>query len=252
MKFFLRRKSLKQINQKPQINYFGIVAAGGSGARLNSRIAKQYLQINDRSLLEISISTLTNSVDFKKLIIVIPKSDMKKCRYLKEKFKQIELVPGGNTRCESVFEGLRFLYSMAKTNDWCLVHDAARPCVQEKDILGLIGGLKDSNTGGILGAPVIDTLKKIDNANQITATIDRANLWRAFTPQMFRYGLLFVSISLVLKNGTFVSDESQAIEKMGKRVRIVRGSSENMKVTYPEDVSKLELFFSGLENKDFS
>ena len=252
MKFFLRRKSLKPGNQKQVTNYFGIIAAGGSGVRLSSGIAKQYLEINNRSLLEISIRVLINSVNFTKLIIVIPKSDMEKCHHLKEKFDQLELVPGGKTRCESVFEGLKFLYSMSKADDWCIVHDAARPCVQEKDILGLIDGLKDSNTGGILGAPVIDTLKKIDNVNQITETIDRGNLWRAFTPQMFRYGLLFESMSLVLKNGTFVSDESQAIEKMGKRVRIVRGSSENIKVTYPEDVSKVELFFSGSENKDVS
>ncbi len=241
---------MKSENQKSETNYFGIVAAGGSGARVNSGIAKQYLEINGLSLLEISISVLINSVNFKKLIVVIPKSDMKKCCYLKEKFKQIELVPGGNTRCKSVFEGLRFLNSMSKANDWCMVHDAARPCVQKKDILGLIDEVKDSNTGGILGAPVIDTLKKVDNDNQIKETIDRANLWKAFTPQMFRYGVLFESLSLALKDGVAVSDESQAIERMGKRVHIVRGSSENIKVTYPEDVNKAELFFSGFENKD--
>ena len=242
---------MKPANQKLKTKYFGIVAAGGSGTRLSSGIAKQYLEINSRSLLEISISVLINSVNFTKLIVVIPESDMKKCRHLKEKFEQIELVPGGKTRCESVFEGLRFLYSTSKASDWCLVHDAARPCVQEKDILSLIDELKDSNIGGILGAPVIDTLKRIDHDNQIKETIDRVNLWKAFTPQMFRYGVLFESLSSVLKNGIVVSDESQAVEKMGKQVRIVRGSSENIKVTYSEDVDKAKLFFSGLENKDF-
>ena len=91
---FLRRKSLKPANQKLATNYFGIVAAGGSGARLNSETPKQYLEINKRSILEISVGTLLNSVNFKKLVVVVPKSDMEKCYFLKEKFKQIELVAG--------------------------------------------------------------------------------------------------------------------------------------------------------------
>ncbi len=243
---------MKPVNQKSAVNFFGIVAAGGSGARLNSGTPKQYLEINKRSLLEISIDALLNSINFKKLVVVVPKSDMEKCSFLKENFKQIELVAGGSTRCESVFEGLKFLDSQSKADDWCLVHDAARPCVQTKDILGLIDGLKNSNTGGILAAPVIDTLKKINDHGQIEETIDRTNLWKAFTPQMFRYGVLFESIRSVLKNGIVVSDESQALEKMGQSVNIVRGSSENIKITYPEDIKKAELFFSSLKNKDAS
>ena len=243
---------MNPVNQKLPTNYFGIVAAGGSGARLNAGTPKQYLEINKRSLLEISITALVNSVNFKKLVVVVPKSDMEKCRFLREKFEHIELVTGGSTRCESVFEGLKFLDSQSKADDWCLVHDAARPCVQTKDILELIAGLKNSNTGGILAAPVIDTLKRINDQSQIEQTIDRANLWKAFTPQMFRYGVLFESISSVIKNGIVVSDESQALEKMGQSVSIVRGSSENIKITYPEDIKKAELFFSSLKNKDAS
>ena len=243
---------MKPVNQKLATNYFGIVAAGGSGARLNPETPKQYLEINKRSILEISVGTLLNSVNFKKLVVVVPKSDMEKCYFLKEKFKQIELVAGGSTRCESVFEGLKFLDSQSRADDWCLVHDAARPCVQTKDILELIDVLKNSNTGGVLAAPVIDTLKKINDQSQIEETIERANLWKAFTPQMFRYGVLFESIRSVLENGISVSDESQALEKMGQSICIVRGSSENIKITYPEDIKKAELFFSSLKNKDVS
>ena len=171
--------------------YFGIVAAGGSGTRMGSAKAKQYIEINGCSLLELSIRSLIDSIDFSKLIVVVPKIDKQKCQFLKKKFKRIEIVSGGKSRCESVFRGLEFLKSFSKDNDWCLVHDAARPCLQKKDILNLINSLKDSSTGGILGAPVNDTIKRVREQDFIEKTIDRSNLWKAFTPQMFRYGVLY-------------------------------------------------------------
>lgn len=242
--------SLELMKQSMKINYFGIVAAGGEGTRVGAQISKQYIQISGRSLLEISIETLTNSISFSKLAVVIPESDKERCQHLEKKFDKVELVRGGATRCESVLQGLKFLKPIAKDNDWCLVHDAARPCLQKKDILKLIHNLDGSKTGGILGAPVVDTIKKIDKHNRIDHTVKRTNLWRAFTPQMFRYGVLLNSLLSVKKAGIVVSDESQALERLGKPVLVVQGSSENIKVTFPEDVRKAEIFFMERENKE--
>ena len=231
-------------------NYFGIVAAGGLGTRFRSVNAKQYIEINGRSILEISISSLTDSIDFSKLVVVVPKLDIQKCQFLKKKFKKIEIISGGESRCESVFLGLEFLRSFSKEDDWCLVHDAARPCLEKKDILELVNSLEDSSTGGILGTPVTDTLKRVGEHQLIQETVDRSDLWKAFTPQMFRYGILYDSLLEIRKDGINVSDEAQALEKLGKNIRIIKGSSDNIKVTFPEDIKKVKTLLTYLRDED--
>jgi 2-C-methyl-D-erythritol 4-phosphate cytidylyltransferase len=140
---------------------------------------------------------------------------------------------GGPTRAVSVYNGLVALGSVLDLDDWVLVHDAARPCLAAADLARLIDALRDDEVGGLLAAPVADTLKRSDEAGRVLATESRERLWRAQTPQMFRYGALVCALA----NAGEVTDESAAIESLGLRPRLVAGSSGNLKVTYADDLA---------------
>jgi len=148
---------------------------------------------------------------------------------------------GGLTRAATVRGALDWLAGRCAADDWVLVHDAARPCVPRAALLRLIGQLWDDPVGGLLAIPVADTLKRADTvagvaagAPRVLATEDRSELWRAQTPQMFRYGVLCRALE---GDDAFVTDESQAVERLGHRPRLVPGSPANLKVTWPEDLA---------------
>lgn len=148
---------------------------------------------------------------------------------------------GGETRRESVYNGLVAAMGEIESDDWVLVHDAARPCLPLKDLERLIHETQSDEIGGILALPVADTVKTAfkDQAGmqRAAATQDRSQLWLAQTPQMFRAGLLMQA----LKNARgVVTDEASAIEQLGLKPRLVAGSRENLKVTYAEDIAMAE------------
>jgi 2-C-methyl-D-erythritol 4-phosphate cytidylyltransferase len=122
-----------------------------------------------------------------------------------------------------------------------LVHDAARPCLRPEDVRALLEQLCDDPVGGLLAVPVSDTLKRAD-AQGATAvdTVARDGLWRALTPQMFRHGLLERALAACARDGRAVTDEASAIEALGLQPRLVRGHSDNVKVTNPEDAALAE------------
>jgi 2-C-methyl-D-erythritol 4-phosphate cytidylyltransferase len=147
---------------------------------------------------------------------------------------------GGETRRDSVYNGLVAAMAAVDADDWMLVHDAARPCLPNQDLQRLFEETNGDAVGGILALPVADTVKRAEEESgvrRITATEDRAALWLAQTPQMFRVGLL--AQALRSARGP-ITDEASAIEEMGLHPRIVRGSRDNLKVTYPEDVAIAE------------
>ena len=148
---------------------------------------------------------------------------------------------GGATRRDSVYNGLIAASAAVDADDWILVHDAARPCLPRADLERLIAECSADRIGGILALPVADTVKRVakDEAGtqRVAATEERTQLWLAQTPQMFRAGLL--AQALRDAKGS-VTDEAAAIEAMGLRPRLVLGSRENLKVTYPEDLAIAE------------
>src|SRR5690606_25190200 len=121
-------------------------------------------------------------------------------------------------------------------DDWVLVHDAARPCLHSDDLDRLITTFAGDPVGGILAAPLADTLKRADDCGNITATVERTGLWRALTPQMFRFGLLQAALDAVLAAGQPVTDEAAAMEAAGHPVRILEGRSDNIKITTLADI----------------
>ena len=148
---------------------------------------------------------------------------------------------GGETRRDSVYNGLVAAMATVQADDWMLVHDAARPCLPRKDLENLLREAGHDEVGGILALPVAETVKKASE-NRIQSTEDRSNLWLAQTPQMFRAGLL--AEALRRARGT-PTDEAAAIEQMGLKPRLVSGSRENLKVTWPGDLAIAESILKG-------
>jgi len=153
---------------------------------------------------------------------------------------------GGETRRDTVYNGMVAAMAAVDADDWVLVHDAARPCLPAQDLANLIRETGDDEVGGILALPVAETLKRVvkdetrtDEGTRlrIAGTEDRHQLWLAQTPQMFRCGLLLEALQ---KAKTAVTDEAGAVEQMGLRPRLVTGSRENIKVTFPEDLQIAE------------
>jgi 2-C-methyl-D-erythritol 4-phosphate cytidylyltransferase len=139
------------------------------------------------------------------------------------------------------------LIAMADTvnpDDWVLVHDAARPCLDDAALGRLIDSLSGDEVGGILAVPVADTLKRAGDDGRIAATETRDGLWQAQTPQMFRHGVLLRALA----GAGDVTDEAAAVEALGLRPRLVQGSVRNLKVTYPEDVAVAAALLAGASN----
>jgi 2-C-methyl-D-erythritol 4-phosphate cytidylyltransferase len=141
---------------------------------------------------------------------------------------------GGQTRRESVYNGLVASRDEWSADDWMLVHDAARPCLPAEDLKSLLSS--EDPVGAILAIPVSDTVKRAAG-DRILATEDRSQLWLAQTPQMFRAGLLLQALQ---RARGLVTDEASAVEQMGLKPRLVAGSRANIKVTWPEDLTMAE------------
>jgi 2-C-methyl-D-erythritol 4-phosphate cytidylyltransferase len=159
---------------------------------------------------------------------------------------------GGKERSDSVRNGLASLSGRASTDDWVLVHDAARPCVSRQDVDRLLDRVQAHPVGGLLAAPTADTLKRAGANKDVVETVDRASLWRALTPQMFRYGRLRDALDRATASGRSPTDEAQALEWIGERPLIVEGSTTNIKITSADDLViavALLAAHSGLGNK---
>lgn len=145
---------------------------------------------------------------------------------------------GGASRAESVHNGLLAAMAAVDADDWMLVHDAARPCLPRADLERLVAECASDAVGGLLALPVADTVKRAakDDAGVVRAeaTTDRSQLWLAQTPQMFRAGML--AQALHAGDRASMTDEASAIEQMGLKPRLVPGSRDNIKLTYPEDM----------------
>lgn len=148
---------------------------------------------------------------------------------------------GGASRRDSVYNGLVAASSSVDADDWMLVHDAARPCLAPRDLERLMRECESDSIGGLLALPVADTVKQATKdeagAMRVASTLDRSQLWLAQTPQMFRSGLLMQALQLAVPT---VTDEAAAVEALGLRPRLVSGSRDNLKVTYPEDFAVAE------------
>lgn len=151
--------------------------------------------------------------------------------------KPLYLAAGGEQRCHSVLNALSRLADVAAGDDWVLVHDAVRPCLRHSDMDKLINMLGDHPVGGLLGIPVSDSVKRVDNHQQVVETVPRAGLWRALTPQMFRLGMLTQALSQAITSAADVTDDAAAISQLGEAPVMVEGCTDNIKITHPADLA---------------
>jgi 2-C-methyl-D-erythritol 4-phosphate cytidylyltransferase len=158
--------------------------------------------------------------------------------------ERVHFCLGGTERVNSVLNALEYLSEIASENDWVLVHDAARPCVRLESLQELVQTATDKDHAAILAIPVRDTLKRVVQDQQIEATVDRSTLWQAQTPQMAKLGILKHAIRQVLKQGASITDEASALELIGEPVKVVQGRSDNIKITYPDDLELARLILA--------
>jgi 2-C-methyl-D-erythritol 4-phosphate cytidylyltransferase len=217
-----------------QNKFWAIVPAAGVGKRMNADRPKQYLMLVGKTVIEQSLSRLLQANVFSAIAVAISAEDPYWPELSISQHEVIITAPGGKERADSVLSGLRSISDKAKDDDWVLVHDAARPCLTASDIHLLIDTLKNDEVGGILALSSHDTLKNVDG-NEILNTLDRRHIWRALTPQMFRYGLLKMALEEAESN-SLVTDEASALELMGFKPKIVEGRPDNIKITRSEDL----------------
>lgn len=228
--------------------FHALVPAAGFGARMGHELPKQYLPLVGRPMIFHALATLCACPDIATVFVVLSPADTLFRGYDWSAFgdRLQPLYCGGETRADTVLNGL--IASELEPEDWVLVHDAARPCLTQAHLAKLIAELRDDQVGGILAVPVADTLKRQDTLKRaqpsggddgvrIAHTEERAGLWQAQTPQMFRAGLLAVA----LQQCKAVTDEASAVEALGLHPKLVAGDSSNFKVTYPQDIVLAEL-----------
>jgi len=218
---------------------YALIPAAGRGSRFAASQPKQYLAIAGKPMLWHAVAALCRP-PVETVFVVLAPGDKAFAGYDWSAFAgKIEpLYCGGESRRDSVHNGLVAAMAAVQADDWVLVHDAARPCLPPSDLARLWEDCRNDEIGGILALPAADTVKRVGKdeagAQRIAGTEDRAQLWLAQTPQMFRAGLL--AQALRQAKGA-VTDESSAVERMGLKPRLVPGSRENLKVTWPEDLA---------------
>lgn len=220
-------------------SFWAVVPAAGSSRRMGGgSLPKQYLQLAGRTVLEWSLAPLLARPECAAVIVVLAPGDERWRQLEVSRDPRVRTIEGGAQRADSVRQGLLALGSQLGANDWVLVHDAARPCLHPDELAALLEQLQDDEVGGLLAAPLVDTLKRSDDTGRVEATVSRAALWRALTPQMFRYGLLSQALAGAGQRRVEVTDEAQAVELLGLRPKLIVGSADNIKVTLPEDLQR--------------
>lgn len=218
-----------------------VVPAAGVGRRMQTECPKQYLSMGDKTILEHSVAALLAHPRVTRVVIAISPGDARFAALPLANHPLITVVDGGTERADSVLAGIRAAGEAA----WVLVHDAARPCLHQDDLARLLALSETSPIGGILAAPVRDTMKRAEpGARAIAHTVERDDLWHALTPQFFPRELLHDCLTRALNEGATITDEASALEYCGYHPVIVEGRADNIKITRPEDLQLAEFYLT--------
>lgn len=233
------------------MRYWLVMPAAGSGRRFRERdpasaagatgsdLPKQYASLLGRTVIEWALAPFASDPRCVGLVVALAPGD-RHWPHISSRAgagKELILAQGGAERAHSVRGALAALSDRAADGDWVLVHDAARPCLSRPDLDRLLTEGEGHPVGAVLAAPVADTLKACADDGGIERTVDRAGLWRALTPQMFRYGALCAALDAAIEAGRSPTDEAQALEWAGARPLAVRGSAANLKITTTADLA---------------
>ncbi len=221
-----------------------IVPAAGRGARMGGNTPKQFLTLGQIPLLVHSLRTLHSVASITEIIVAIPQADQDYCRQEVVKAfdlsKVTKIVAGGRRRQDSVRNAL---FAIDPPPDLVLVHDGVRPFVSQHVVERSIESALDLGAS-LVAIPMKDTVKQVSDKGFVLRTLNRDELWLAQTPQVFRYSWLMDAHQMAQEKDLDVTDDAGLIEQLGYPVSIVEGSSNNIKITRPEDLALGEAILS--------
>ncbi|MGB6603670.1 MAG: 2-C-methyl-D-erythritol 4-phosphate cytidylyltransferase [Steroidobacteraceae bacterium] len=237
------------------MRYWLVMPAAGAGTRFGAALPKQYAPLEGRTVIEWALAPFLDDPRCAHAVVALAPADRHwdaVARRLAATagggLSRVRSVTGGETRSRSVRFGLAALEARAAPDDWVLVHDAARPCLARADLDRLIEALESMALGGLLASPVRDTLKRMCEpatqvqdaapaAPEVSATVERSGLWRALTPQMFRFRPLCTALDAARAAAREPGDEAEALEWRGERPLLIEGAAGNLKITGAEDLT---------------
>jgi 2-C-methyl-D-erythritol 4-phosphate cytidylyltransferase len=218
------------------VRHWVLIPAAGVGRRFGGPVPKQYLKLAGRMVIDHSLGLFLDHAAIDGCVVALGADDGYWPDSAFAADLRVRRVTGGRERCHSVANAVERIAADAADDDWVLVHDAARPCLHPDDLDKLIDGLRDEPVGALLAVPVHDTVKQSRDGFHVDATVPRASLWRAFTPQAFRISLLRQALAQAERNGQVVTDDASAVELLGLKPRLIEGRADNIKITRPEDL----------------
>jgi 2-C-methyl-D-erythritol 4-phosphate cytidylyltransferase len=223
-----------------------IVLAAGKGLRFKSRLSKPLIKVNSKPIIIRCLGILSQHPYIKDIIVVAnSKNSISITREIKQyRIKKIkDIILGGRLRQDSVINGLK---AMDMRTGLVLIHDAVRPFI-DKDMVSSV--IKEASRYGaaIVGAPVKDTVKKVKTKFVVEKTLNRKSLWEVQTPQVFKKELILEAYERF--GDIEVTDDASLVEKLGAKVKVVRGSYNNIKITTPDDLILAEAIAKNLKHK---
>ena len=213
-----------------------VIVAAGTGSRMNMGINKQFIKLEGKEIIAYTIEKFYNNSNIEDIVVVVKEdeSEFFKTEILdKYNFKNVKIAYGGKERQDSVYNGLKLLDEKC---DVVLIHDGARPFVSDKIIDKSIEEAKE-HKAIVVGVPVKDTIKVIDNDKNIVDTPNRSVLWAVQTPQTFDYNILIDAYKDAFKNKFYGTDDAMLVERIGYKVKMLEGSYNNIKITTQEDLN---------------
>ena len=223
---------------------WAVVPAAGSGRRFGTDMPKQYVQAAGKPLIEHALDALLSHEAIDGAVVALAAGDPHWPGWTTLHGKPVLTCVGGGERADSVLAALQALPDDVAADALVLVHDAARPNLHADDLSRLIAAAQAHADGAILAAPVRDTLKRMDEVGCIERTERRDGIWRALTPQAFRRHLLLRALEAARGAGLAVTDDAQAVERLGLHPRLVEGREDNLKVTTPADLALAEFLLA--------
>ncbi|GAC1456046.1 MAG: bifunctional 2-C-methyl-D-erythritol 4-phosphate cytidylyltransferase/2-C-methyl-D-erythritol 2,4-cyclodiphosphate synthase [Steroidobacteraceae bacterium] len=226
------------------MRYWLVMPAAGSGTRFGGDAPKQYAALSGRTVLEWAVAPFLADARCAHIVVALAAGDTAfepvARRLGAQHAGRFSAVTGGARRSQSVRNALGALAGRAAADDWVLVHDAARPCLPAADLERLLTCAAVHAVGGLLAVPAADTLKRarvgVGPDRAAGDTVERAGLWRALTPQMFRYGRLCAALDAAHAAGRWPTDEAQALEWQGEQPLLIEGAATNFKITTGADL----------------
>jgi len=215
------------------MRFHALIPAAGNGSRFRGDAPKQYWPLEGKPVLVHSLERLAAAFPLQHAYVAIAPGDRWYDETIGARPGVTALRCGGATRGETVRNALAALTDV-RNDDWILIHDAVRPCVDAASLERLRDEVHEDAVGGLLALPVVGTLKHADVGGRSAATEPREGMWTAQTPQMFRFGVL--EDAFAVADAVRCTDEAQAVEALGMAPRLVMGSASNLKITYPDDL----------------